>query len=173
MRLLITILLFAITGIMSAQSPSANDVVAGIRKKYAQAKEMQDYRKKAELPPDETVVTSSYMAAGAGPVKDVTHYYYSGDFDETLGRDFYKVYFMTRKYNVGAREFYQEFLFDDNDSMIFFFEKSGDNEIRYYWGKDGLAKEDVKGERMTDEIIATRLSYELKNAFNLLMNREF
>ena len=173
MRLLITILLLAVTGIMSAQSPSANDVVAGIRKKYAQAKEMQDYRKKAELPPDETVVTSNYMAAGAGPVKDVTHYYYSGDFDETLGRDFYKVYFMTRKYNVGARDFYQEFLFDDEGSMIFFFEKSDTNETRYYWGKDGLAKEDVKGERMTDEIIANRLSYELKNAFNLLMNREF
>ena len=123
--------------------------------------------------PDETVVTSNYMAAGAGPVKDVTHYYYSGDFDENLGREFYSVYFMTRKYNVGAVDYYQEFLFDDEGSLIFYFEKSGTNETRYYWGPDGLVKEDVKGERLMDEVFAMRLSYELKNAYSLLMNREF
>jgi hypothetical protein len=184
MKQLLTIIMLAVTLSVAAQSattvtakqqkkPTASEVVANVRKKYAEAKEKQDFRKKAELPPDETVVTSNYMAAGAGPVKDVTHYYYSGDFDENLGREFYSVYFMTRKYNVGAVDYYQEFLFDDEGSLIFYFEKSGTNETRYYWGPDGLAKEDVKGERLMDEVFAMRLSYELKNAFSLLMNREF
>ena len=155
------------------QKATAQQVLADIRKKYAQVKQRQEERKKAELPPDETVVTSNYMAAGGGPAKDVTHYYYSGDFDEDLGREIYKVYFMVRKYNVGANDFYQEFLYDDKGSLIFYFEKSGTNETRYYWSADGLVKEDIKGERLTDEAFACRLSYELKNAFNLLMNREF
>ena len=155
------------------QKPTTQQVLADIRKKYAQVKERQDYRKKAELPPDETVVTSNYMAAGAGPIKDVTHYYYSGDFDEDLGRQDYTVYFMVRKYNVGAMDYYQEFLYDDDGSLIFYFEKSDTNETRYYWSSDGLAKEDIKGERLTDEVMACRLSCELLNAFNLLMNREF
>ena len=176
MKRLSTIILACLLTVIcaqAAQSQQDKDVVADIRKKYAQAKERQEYKKKAELPPDETVVTSSYMAAGAGPVNDVTHYYFSGDFDEELGREDYKVYFITRKYNVGARDYYQEFLFDDDGSLVFYFEKSGTDETRYYWSKDGLAKDDVKGERLTEEVFACRLSYELTNAFNLLMNREF
>ena len=164
MKRLTLILALCLTAVLGLQAqatqkkPSAQQVVTDIRKKYASVKERQDNKKKAELPPDETVVTSNYMAAGAGPVKDVTHYYYSGDFDEDLGREAYEVYFMVRKYNVGAVDYYQEFLFDEG---------------RYYWGPDGLAKEDIKGERLSDEVMASRLSYELLNAFNLLMNREF
>ena len=172
MKRLALILIACLTTVLGAQAQNSQ-TVADIRKKYAQAKERMEARKKAELPPDETVVTSNYMAAGAGPINDVTHYYYSGDFDEDLGREDYEVYFMVRKYNVGAIDYYQEFLYDDEGKLIFYYEKSGANETRYYWGADGLAKEDIKGERLLDEVMASRLSYELKNAFNLLMNREF
>ena len=153
--------------------PSAQQLVDEIRKKYAQVKETQEYKKKAELPPDETVITSNYMAAGAGPVKDVTRYYYNGDFDEDQGQEMYKTYFMVRKFNVGALDFYQEYLLDDESELIFFYEKSGTNETRYYWNKLELIKQDIKGEATTDETSAIRLSSALLNAFNLLMNREF
>ena len=73
-----------------------NAQVAKIRQMYAEAKSRMADKKKAELPPDETVVTSNYMAPGAGPVKDVTHYFYSGEFDENLGNVFYTPYFITR-----------------------------------------------------------------------------
>lgn len=155
------------------QKGATQQILADIRKKYAQVKERQEYKKKAELPPDETVVTSTYMAAGAGPVKDVTRYFFDGDFDENLGREDYKVYFMVHKYNVGAKDYYEEFLFDENESLIFYFGKSGANETRYYWSKDGLVKEDIKGEQLMDEVFAYRLSSELISAFNFLMNREF
>ena len=45
-----------------------NAQVAQIRKLYAEAKERMANKQKAEVPPDETVVTSNYMAPGAGPI---------------------------------------------------------------------------------------------------------
>ena len=162
------LLLFVFAGTLQAQ----NAQVAQIRKMYAQAKETMAQKKKTELPPDETVVTSNYMAAGAGPIKDVTHYFYSGDFDETLGNQYYTPYFITRKYNVGAREYYEEFLFDKG-SLVFYFNKSQNDETRYYWAPGGFFHQDVKGQKMMDEVFAARLANDLLEAFNRLMNREF
>ena len=164
----IVMLLFFLVGTLLAQ----NVQVAQIRKLYAQAKETMAQKKKAELPPDETVVTSNYMAAGAGPIKDVTHYFYSGNFDENLGNQYYTPYFITRKYNVGAREYYEEFLFDKG-SLVFYFNKSQNDETRYYWGSGGFFHQDVKGQKMMDEVFATRLANDLMEAFHRLMNREF
>ena len=137
-KISLLLLLFVFAGTLQAQ----NAQVAKIRKMYAQAKETMAQKKKAELPPDETVVTSNYMAAGAGPIKDVTHYFYSGDFDETLGNQYYTPYFITRKYNVGAREYYEEFLFDKG-SLVFYFNKSQNDETRYYWAPGGFFHQDV------------------------------
>ena len=153
-------------------SPEAKARVAEIRKMYAGAKEIMANKKKAEVPPDETVVTSNYMAPGGGPTKDVTHYYYSGEFDENLGNVFYTPYFITRKYNVGAREYYEEFLFDKGD-FVFYFTISGNDETRYYWGPNNFFYELIKGQKQMDEVFATRLAQELTSAFNNLMNREF
>ena len=164
----IVMLLFFLVGTLLAQ----NVQVAQIRKLYARAKETMAQKKKAELPPDETVVTSNYMAAGAGPIKDVTHYFYSGNFDENLGNQYYTPYFITRKYNVGAREYYEEFLFDKG-SLVFYFNKSQNDETRYYWGSGGFFHQDVKGQKMMDEVFATRLANDLMEAFHRLMNREF
>lgn len=165
---IIVMLMLLIAGTMQAQ----NAQVAKIRKMYAQAKETMAQKKAAELPPDETVVTSNYMAAGAGPVKDVTHYFYTGDFDENLGNQYYTPYFITRKYNVGAREYYEEFLFDKG-SLVFYFNKGQNDETRYYWGPDSFFHQVVKGQKMMDEVFAVRLANDLMEAFNRLMNREF
>ena len=174
-----------------------NAQVASIRKLYAEVKQEMENRKKpaikreqsdaridsaereqagpkvkAELPPNETVVTSNYMAPGGGPTKDVTHYYYNGEFDENLGNVFYTPCFITRKYNVGARNYYEEFLFDKG-SLVFFFCKSQNDETRYYWGANGFLHEVIKGQRQMDEVFAARLAGDLKAAFDKLMNREY
>lgn len=167
-KIALFILLFVLTGIVQAQ----NAQVAKIRKMYAEAKEVMANKKKAEVPLDETVVTSNYMAPGAGPIKDVTHYFYTGEFDENLGNVYYTPYFMTRKYNVGAREYYEEFLYDKG-SLVFYFCKSQNDETRYYWGVGGFFHEDIKGQKMMDEVFASRLANDLKDAFDKLMNREF
>ena len=167
-KIVLFILLFVLAGTVQAQ----NAQVSKIRKMYADAKEVMANKKKAEVPLDETVVTSNYMAPGAGPVKDVTHYFYSGEFDENLGNVYYTPYFMTRKYNVGAREYYEEFLYDKG-SLVFYFCKSQNDETRYYWGAGGFFHEDVKGQKMMDEVFASRLANDLKDAFDKLMNREY
>ena len=109
---------------------------------------------------------------GAGPIKDVTHYYYSGEFDENLGNVYYTPYFMTRSYNVGARNYYEEFLFNKG-SLVFYFCKSQNDETRYYWGAGGFFHEDIKGQKQMDEVFASRLAHDLVEAFNRLMNREY
>ena len=162
------LLLFVLSMTIQAQ----NTRLAEIRKMYAEAKETMANKKNSELPPDETVVTSNYMAPGTGPVKDVTHYYYTGEFDENLGIVYHTPYFISRKYNVGAREYYEEFLFDKGN-LVFYFNKSQNDETRYYWGPNNFFHELIKGEKQMDEVLASRLAQELKNAFNYLMNREF
>lgn len=167
----IVMLLFAIH--CSLFTASAQDAqVAKIRKMYAEAKQMMADRKKAEIPPNETVVSSNYMAPGAGPIKDVTHYYYTGEFDENLGNVYYTPYFITRKYNVGAREYYEEYLFDKG-SMVFFFAKSMNDETRYYWGPNGFFHEVVKGQKQMDDVMASRQAHDIVEAFHRLMNREY
>ena len=166
-------LFFMVTVLMACTMVQAQDTqVANIRKMYAEAKEVMANKKKAELPLDETVVTSNYMAPGAGPIKDVTHYYYSGEFDENLGNVYYTPYFITRKYNVGAREYYEEFLFDKG-GLVFYFNKSQNDETLYYWGPNGFFHEVVKGQKMMDEVFAARLANDLTEAFHKLMNREY
>ena len=167
-KVLFVLTLFLWPVVSSAQEGQ----LAQIRKLYAEAKQAIEDRKKAEIPLNETVVTSDYMAPGAGPIKDVTHYFYSGEFDENLGNVYYTPSFITRKYNVGAREYYEEMLFDKG-SLVFFFMKSQNGETRYYWGSGGFFHEVVKGEKQMDEVFAARLSNDLKDAFDKLMNREF
>ena len=163
---------FMLVFLLATGVQAQNAQVTKIRKLYAEAKEVMANKKKAELPLDETTVSSNYMAPGAGPIKDVTHYYYSGDFDENLGNVYYTPYFITRKYNVGAREYYEEFLFDKG-SLVFYFCKSQDDETRYYWGIGGFFHEAVKGQKLMDEVFASRLANDLTEAFHRLMNREY
>ena len=167
-KISLLLLLFVFAGTLQAQ----NAQVAKIRKMYAQAKETMAQKKKAELPPDETVVTSNYMAAGAGPIKDVTHYYYQGEFDEQAETVVYTPYFITRKYNVGARDYYEEFLFEKG-GLVLYFCKSEKDETRYYWGPNGFFHELIKGQRLMDDAFATRLACDLKEAFDKLMNRNY
>lgn len=170
MKKIVLSMILCLCALGSAQAQNAQ--VANIRKMYTEAKERMANKKKSELPQDETVVTSNYMAPGAGPVKDVTHYFYSGEFDENLGNVYYTPYFITRSYNVGARDYYEEFLFDKG-SLVFYFCKSQNDETRYYFGSGGFFHEVIKGQKQMDEVFASRLANDLVEAFHRLMNREY
>ena len=71
MKKFLLLMVLCLCALSSVQAQNAQ--VAQIRKQYAEAKEIIANKKKAEVPADETVVTSNYMAPGAGPIKDVTH----------------------------------------------------------------------------------------------------
>lgn len=168
-------------------SPAAKARVAEIRKLYTQAK--QDIANSQKLakegtPANETVVNSNYMLPGSGPGKCTTHYYYTLQEDENLGRFFFTPYFITNSYNVAAHTYYQEFLYDKEGDLVFYYEKNNqsgkDEETRLYFGseaqgagEEGLVHEINSGSRTMEPAFANRVGNELTNAFHLLMNREF
>ena len=84
----------------------------------------------------------------------------------------HRPFFIIRKFNVAAREIYQEFLYDKNGELKFFFEKNPDGETRYYYCKDDVY-DIVKGSMSMDCAFASRLSGELITAFNTIRNRNW
>ena len=111
-KILFTIALIVSAMTVQAQTtPEARKDVADIRRLYAEAKkEMEGYdRMESEgQPPNKTVFSSNYNEAGTGPTKEVITYYFRVAYDEEAGMPFHRPFFITRKFNVAAREFYQE-----------------------------------------------------------------
>ena len=177
--LLLTLLVFSCMTLQAQSSPQAKARVAEIRKMYADAKDLVEKNGKDNTPRSDTEIVSQYVVPGTGPTKEVIHYYYELQSDGELGVPFYQPYLITRKYNVAAREFYQEFLYDkERHELVFAFlqEKMPNgttNETRYYWGDSGMVHEAVKGERLMDEVFTLRKGRELVDALNMLMNQDY
>ena len=183
----IVLIIICIFSLLTAGAQNKSARVAEIRKMYTQAK--QDVANgqmlaKEGKPANETVVNSNYMLPGSGPGKTVTHYYYTSQEDEELCRFFFIPYFITNSFNVAAHKYYQEFLFDKNGDLVFYYEKNNQNgkeeETRFYFGTEqqgaddeGLVNEINTGSRTIEPVFAFRIANELTNAFHNLMNREF
>lgn len=156
------------------------DEIAGIRAAYSAAKEQMELNSHADemnVPRSDMEVSSHYVIPGSGPTEDVIHYYFTLDEDPETGSYVYKPYLITRSFNIAARKFYQEFLFDKELKLLLFFQShdaidGGIAETRFYYGKQGVFKS-VKGEATLDEEFCARTAQELKNAFNLLMNSDY
>ena len=118
--LLLTLLVFSCMTLQAQSSPQAKARVAEIRKMYAAAKDLVEKNGKGNTPRSDTEIVSQYVVPGTGPTKEVIHYYYELQTDEDLGVPFYQSYLITRKYNVAAREFYQEFLYDKKSHEVVF-----------------------------------------------------
>ena len=180
MKRIVTILLLVccVLSVNAQNTAAAKKRVAEIKQMYAGVKERKQYLKDAELPPYEMDITNEYMAAGAGPIKEVYHYCYSGDFDPDSGCDVYEVNFITHSHNVGDIDFYEEYLFDKG-VLAFYYEKKGDNETRYYFDKGKLVHSIVKGEESNwremdaDLTMLHRYAADTVEAFSLLMNRNY
>ena len=182
-RLSITfiVLLMALTSMSSHAQEVSKDEIAGIRAAYQAAKEqvaLNDQAQEQDVPRSDMEIVSHYIVPGCGPTEEVIHYYFSLDEDPVLGTPVYNVYMITRSYNVAARKYYQEFIFDGPEyNLQFFYQRNdaldgGTDEIRYYYGKNGIHK-NIKGTADLDEVFAARLASELTGAFNLLMNKDY
>lgn len=169
------VMLFLLCLTTAGQNKQAE--VAKIRKAYATAKAYAEKAKKGTDPVlGHMEVTSSHVEPGVGPQKETLQYFFRRTEDQTTGMFRYKPFLITRKYNIAAQDFYEEFLFiDSDDGLNFFFKKGGDNETRYYyWSWNGAGSHSViKGEPLMDEVFALRLSSDLAEAFARLMNRDY
>lgn len=135
--------------VASAQSETA--VVKEIRTAYAAAKEQIKLTSGVEgTPRNDATATIHCNVPGTGPRTEVVHWYFDLETNEDGAR--YQPYFITRKYNVAARDFYEEYLFDAGTArLLFVFIQSdnfegGKNEERYYFDAAGkIVSRNVKG----------------------------
>ena len=140
-----------------AQAQNNTDVVKAVRAAYAAAKEKirLAQQEDGEVRND-AVATLHYNVPATGPRTTVAHCYFELDTDED-GAHYYP-YFITLKYNVAAREYYEEYLFHpESGRLLFAFiqqdtYEGGKNEERYYYDDFGkLASENIKGERTVQD----------------------
>lgn len=178
-RFSVTIALSLMAMLIFAQEVTDAEI-AVIRATYRAAKEQVELNELAEeqnVPRNDMEVVSHYVIPGCGPTEEVIHYYFT--LEENTETDYYvnRLYLVTRSYNVAARKFYEEFLFDKDETLLFFFQTNdaldgGTDETRYYYGKNGI-HQSIKGHAETDETFAARLADDLKTAFNHLLNRNW
>lgn len=164
---------------IDAQSGRASEVVAQIRIRYTQAKEMINYNNTIPEAKNQLIVNGSFMCPATGHRDEQIQYYFTSNYKEDVDRYVSIPYFIMRSYNVAARSFYEEFLYDEQGTLIFSYCKNdnfegGIDESRYYWDGDGqLVHTLIQGQPTTDDILPSRLSADLLEAFHRLMDREF
>lgn len=112
---------------------------------------------------------AQYMIPGCGPTDEVVRCYFRLDCGDE-GEVTYQPYFITRSRNVAARQYYEEYLFSPEGMLVFFYEKSGDAEVRYYWCDDGLVIVGG-GEWITDADHAYSDAVTMQLSYAMLMNR--
>lgn len=142
-RVLVTFLV----GLTCLQMVSAQDAVNAIRKDYADAMEkvktMAEWEKEGEPPyPQYYQVYAIQNLPGTGKHEEVTRMYFhevENDYGMLAGRT---LHFATFKYNYAAREFYEEYLYDEKGKIEFIYARNADvddfkgGEFRLYF-KDG------------------------------------
>lgn len=152
MKFALLALLIGAAGLSLAARAQDTDVVKSVRAAYAAAKEKIKLNATDEQTRNDAVVTLHHNVPATGPRTTVAHCYYELDTDEN-GAHYYP-YFITLKYNVAARNFYEEYLFHPESGRLLFAFLQSDtfegtkNEERYYFDDLGkLASVNVKGER--------------------------
>ena len=132
---------------------SAQDAVSAIRKHYTETQEMVKQYAEWEKEGEWTMPCPMYYEVnikqnlpGTGYHKEWIRLYfyekenYEGQPDEPML--FRNIHFVTAKYNYAAREFYDEYLFDEKGNLEFIFARNADiddfkgGEYRFYF-KDG------------------------------------
>ena len=166
------------TSINAQTDPSVKSEVNNIRAAYAKAKkEIAQNDAGTTRERSDMVVTSHYMVPSCGLCTETIHYYYTLKIDELTTQPYYLIYFITRKYNVAARQFYEEYLYEGEGPTLKFAFRQYDEidgnkaEERFYFNYYGLiwklAKNNIDP---ADEKVMQRESSRLESALNSLLN---
>jgi len=167
MKKLFMLLLLAAFLPLTAFGQGLPKTVQEVRERYAQA-----HQEIAEMDLEEhmlcrLVSTSQRNMPAIGIQKEtLTAYFNNQDRDEDW-YPIFRLFFLTRKYNVSARQFYEEYLFDAQTGRLVFSESK--DETRYYFGEEGLISESIKGERISEADSILRSAEALRTATITLM----
>ena len=179
--LAMTVYILTVMGVQAQTTLAAKARVTEIRQMYAKAKAKIEQNEQSErllIPREDMLITTFCNMPGTGPKREDIHYYFLNQADGDEMIVYFQPYFITRKYNVAAREFYEEYLYDhERRQLVFAFLRGIDIddgkpwEVRYYWGENGLVHESGKvSEAPANDVVAK--SRDLVDAFGFLMNQD-
>ena len=121
-QILFTVCMIA-TLAVAAEQP--DPVISSIKDAYQKAKESM---KKNKGMGNEMVTTLNYTVRGQGKTTESLHFFYTTDqgtywLAEGDDRDphffYYPLYFVTRSYNIGKKKYYEEYLYDSSQNLLF------------------------------------------------------
>ena len=156
MKTLITTILL----VLSVQGAVAQQTIEDIRKAYASAKEyigmMSDDFPGEGIPPEYYHLHVSQMLPATGLHREDIRLYYNDVEEENKEEP--RIYplhylrFASTKYNYAAREFYEEYLYDDDGKIAFIYARTPDahedlatlHDLRFYFSNGKLIRATVK-----------------------------
>lgn len=133
--------------VLTVAAEQPDPVISSIQAAYQKAKESMKTNKGMG---NEMVTTLDYTVRGNGKTTEKLHFFYNtvqgtywlaeGD-DRDPHFNYYPLYFVTRNYNIGKKKYYEEFLYDVNQRLIFAltqdYDENGKRFDRRFYFQDG------------------------------------
>ncbi len=138
-RLLSLALAAVLTALSAAALPPGSETtISAIRMVYSNAQKAMKENGANGTPRYDTEVESHYVIPACGETTEVIHYFYDLEYDEAQSKYFNKVYFITRRYNITFRQYYEEYLYNSAGELVFILYREDDTNgrvtnLRYYF----------------------------------------
>ena len=177
---LILLCLLASLSIHAQQDKKTADRLTEIRQQYGDAMSWMAGEHVEDNMNYEMTIQTDRVIPALGSINETIHFYFGLDekkFEDDLTVA-YLPYFMDRRYYLGPREYFEEYLFDLKTGKLIYFSRINDNyeggkeETRLYWGKNGkdVVHREIKGNDPANENEALIAADRLKRAFVLLVD---
>lgn len=136
----------------------AQDAVESIRKEYAALKaDIAEMMREEGRPSEYYQVLVRQNLPGTGPHFEDTRMYWGERDDDEIYPTHY-LHMVTTKYNFAAREFYEEYLYDEKGRIHFIYAQTPDadediatmHEFRFYFNAGKLVKVLVKSRKVAE-----------------------
>ena len=157
-------ILFLVMALMTFGAPAVAQTVESIRKDYNAAKDLEKRQQGDDASDINVFQTKVYkMWPGSGPHEaQVTMYCSNNDDDEDYSAYLdNSICFVTTSYNVAAKSYYEEYLYNRDEKIEFIYARGVDDsgdmeswteyEYRFYFGANGVIKLIVKRRPFGDE----------------------
>lgn len=138
---------------MYTMNSQSQDAVVKIRNRYNDFQAAQKAKQSDDIPQSVVTMTIKRNLPGSGPQIVTQKIYFGDDYDYEEDKLILDVEFVSLSYNYAARNYYEEYLYDDNNNLIFAY-------ARYPF-------EDLDG-----DMIEARVYYENNNIIKVLMKRK-
>lgn len=170
-----------------AQKGAPEGLMKEIRAKYAEAWQKANEQLQDDVTPNKNYMTATlhYVVPACGQTTETLCYYYILDSDNESGEMAYCLNLVTRKYNIAARNFYEEYLYDSHTGDCLFvyhkydiYVKDGVKtaEERYYMQDGQIIWKTVNDYAKSDEeeeVRVKKLCVSLQRGFAYIVNHSF